>query len=1151
MCMYKKYICLISVILLLGVVGNALAVDIDWTNGGGDRLWRNAANWNFGVPAAADKAAIRQGGVGPIIDSSTSAVAANVVLGDWTSPADTLDMTGGSLTTSDWFILGYGVTNNGTFTIGAGTASVGTNLFVGFGGDGQINMTAGTITIGSTLGIAQMAGSSGNVYLNGGIISCGSLSMLNAAAMDIAGGTLIVNGNVTLTINSYISSGLLTGYGGSGTLAVDYNITSPGKTTVTANSPEKASYPFPANGITGVSINADFSWIAGAYAVSHDVYFGTDPTPDETEFMGNRTSATFDPGTMSMASTYYWRIDEVDTGNPASPWTGDVWSFTTQTSTATLKKGPYLIYPDNNTQMQVLWQLDNNVICSLAWGLDTTYADGNVSVSEYGTDHQYQHVIDGLTPGATYCYKVTIGTGASAGTFRAAPADSITDVKFLMYGDTRTNPADHSIVCAGMNSVINSDPAYQTMLLLAGDWVGAGDSEVDWTTQFFNRSYPASILTQSTVPIAGSRGNHEQTATGYRKYWPYPYVNSCYWSFDYGPMHITVIDQYIDYSTGSAQHNWLVNDLSTSNKDWKIIILHEPGWTSKGGHVNNGNVQDYIQPLCVQYGVQIVLGGHNHYYARAVVDEVHHLTSGGGGAPLYGPKAGEPYIVSSIESLNYQTVEISGDIMYVTSFQPNGTVIDIFQTSYLPCVAGTVHVHSIDCETVSCSPPNECGQVMVTVTNNCGAPVAGADVTGTFTGEVTGQSTETTNSSGVAILTSTTMVKKPIYVFCVNNIVDPTLSYESADNIEFCDTNGTEPVSELPGQASDPGPADSATSVSTTADLSWTAGADATSHDVYFGTSSPGAFQGNQTGTTFDTGTMDESTIYYWRIDEKGDFGTTAGVVWSFITHSICGDEICDQTDLAMLVSHWLDTGCVDPTWCDKTDFDKSGDVGMGDIIILAENWLKDFLLIHWNLDETAGDVAHDASINAYHGTLMNMDDSDWIAGVNGNALDFDGVNDYVAINNVFTGMAGKDITMSAWIKAAALNPATQFIISINTPSGGNNMLFGTRANTATISFGDTVWHDTAATVIDNTWHHIAYVLEDSSDTITIYVDGSNVLSFTSTVSVAATDILSFGQEYDPGMVTSDFYSGQIDDVRIYDRALSQAQIEDLTALGD
>jgi hypothetical protein len=87
-----------------------------------------------------------------------------------------------------------------------------------------------------------------------------------------------------------------------------------------------------------------------------------------------------------------------------------------------------------------------------------------------------------------------------------------------------------------------------------------------------------------------------------------------------------------------------------------------------------------------------------------------------------------------------------------------------------------------------------------------------------------------------------------------------------------------------PGQATNPNPANAATNVSLTNDISWTTGSGAASHDVYFGTVNPPAFIGNQTGTTYDTGTMANNTTYYWRIDEKNAGGTTTGVVWSFTT---------------------------------------------------------------------------------------------------------------------------------------------------------------------------------------------------------------------------------------------------------------------------
>jgi hypothetical protein len=88
----------------------------------------------------------------------------------------------------------------------------------------------------------------------------------------------------------------------------------------------------------------------------------------------------------------------------------------------------------------------------------------------------------------------------------------------------------------------------------------------------------------------------------------------------------------------------------------------------------------------------------------------------------------------------------------------------------------------------------------------------------------------------------------------------------------------------LPGRAGNPNPSNGATAVDITTKLSWAAGSNAESHDVYFGTSSPLVFKGNQTAAIFDPGTMVYAVTYYWRIDEVNASGTTTGFVWSFMT---------------------------------------------------------------------------------------------------------------------------------------------------------------------------------------------------------------------------------------------------------------------------
>jgi hypothetical protein len=379
--MNKKCICLISLVFLLGMVVDASAADRNWTNTNGNRLWTTAANWSGSVvPTSADKAAIRnQAILGPTIASGMTAVANQIVVGDWSSTNDTITMTGGTLTTSGtscWVILGYGAANKGTFTISGGTATLGDNFYVGFSGKGLLQMTGGTITVGLVFGIAQNTGSIADVNLYGGTINAnGTFNMTSGGGMDITTGTLIVNGDVTTLINTYKTNGWITGYGGAGTVNVSYNTPNPGKTTVTATAggpPSKATTPNPANSATGVSITNDLGWAAGSGATSHDVYFGTS---SPGTFRGNQTATTYNTGTMAYNTTYYWRIDEK---NAVGTTTGDVWSFTTTTATSTMK---FVLIGDTQ---KIVNEAPATFIPAMQWLADNAASEGISFVLQMG-----------------------------------------------------------------------------------------------------------------------------------------------------------------------------------------------------------------------------------------------------------------------------------------------------------------------------------------------------------------------------------------------------------------------------------------------------------------------------------------------------------------------------------------------------------------------------------------------------------------------------------------------------------------------------------------------------------------------------------------------------------------------------------------------
>ena len=100
--------------------------------------------------------------------------------------------------------------------------------------------------------------------------------------------------------------------------------------------PTRAYAPFPADGAADTAQDLVLSWNAGHAALQHDVFLGNDEetvrdanTSAGDVYKGRQNTTTFATGPLEWGRTYYWRIDEINTGDPDSPWKGKVWSFAT------------------------------------------------------------------------------------------------------------------------------------------------------------------------------------------------------------------------------------------------------------------------------------------------------------------------------------------------------------------------------------------------------------------------------------------------------------------------------------------------------------------------------------------------------------------------------------------------------------------------------------------------------------------------------------------------------------------------------------------------------------------------------------------------------------------------------------------------------
>ena len=129
---------------------------------------------------------------------------------------------------------------------------------------------------------------------------------------------------------------------------------------------------------------------------------------------------------------------------------------------------------------------------------------------------------------------------------------------------------------------------------------------------------------QSKTKIA--MGDHEYSdtsggATGVINQYLKPLnLAKTYYSYDLNNAHFVFIDPYIDYKPGSAQYQFIENDLKTAstnpNIDWRFVVESVPMYTSPSKHPADSNIRDIYHPLFDKYKVDIVFNSDNHNYQR-------------------------------------------------------------------------------------------------------------------------------------------------------------------------------------------------------------------------------------------------------------------------------------------------------------------------------------------------------------------------------------------------------------------------------------------------------------------------------------------------------------------------------------------------------
>ncbi len=317
---------------------------------------------------------------------------------------------------------------------------------------------------------------------------------------------------------------------------------------------------------------------------------------------------------------------------------------------AEVLKTPYL-QNVSRTGMTVCLETNTPEDVTVEWGLTQQYGEslteGFVQDPDFpdGKRYIYKVRLEGLEQGTMYHYRATHGEFVSEDrTFITAP-DNMSDFNFVAFGDSRGGtPTDPNLDHVGTASAITD--IMPMFYINTGDFVSGGENYLDWDTHF---SVENDLM--GYAPMYPVYGNHEEgydTETGISGFglWKYYFDtdhedDGTWYSFDYGNVHFIVLDLPRSWLIlpGTAQYRWLYADLAdyveNPHTNFLLAFFHYPPFSWKPGRNPDVSAWLIAEAILRQYGVNAIITGHDHYYARREMWGITEIISGGGGASLY------------------------------------------------------------------------------------------------------------------------------------------------------------------------------------------------------------------------------------------------------------------------------------------------------------------------------------------------------------------------------------------------------------------------------------------------------------------------------------------------------------------------------------
>jgi 3',5'-cyclic AMP phosphodiesterase CpdA len=248
------------------------------------------------------------------------------------------------------------------------------------------------------------------------------------------------------------------------------------------------------------------------------------------------------------------------------------------------------------------------------------------------TERVHKAEAKGLQPDTTYYYRVgdeSLNIWSEAGMFQTAPTSGA--FTFIDLTDTQALDEEEAALSAGTIAKALDAVDNARFVALNGDVVETGDKEEQWNWMLGQAE--ESLLSTTIVPIAG---NHEKQTNSFIEHFDVkPAANGqdttkgAYYSYNYSNAHFIVLntnDSSTDYADFSAaQLQWLQADVQAAKDagaQWIIAMLHKGPYTTSN-HATDTDImgatglRTKIAPVMETLGIDLVLQGHDHIYARS------------------------------------------------------------------------------------------------------------------------------------------------------------------------------------------------------------------------------------------------------------------------------------------------------------------------------------------------------------------------------------------------------------------------------------------------------------------------------------------------------------------------------------------------------